>query len=288
MDVAVKQMNAEIAKDEKALSDFYREAELLSRLRPHPNVILFIGVTQSPLAIVTEFCSGGSLFDMICEGRDFSMKQIKLFLLGIARGMLHLHAEGIIHRDLAARNVLLTEKLDPKISDFGLSRELAEGPRQTTALTGPLRWMAPESIRERIYSKESDVWAFGITAWELVTHETPYHELDAVNAAIGVGYDHLRLEVPRCDGDVEEIMKGCWMEDPEKRPTFEEIAKKLEREEDMDRIRGKSFSTRTFEYGCMSPANTDTPSQASPSLDATSIGSDDTQEIPANFRPADE
>jgi len=286
MDVAVKQMNEEIAQDEKALSDFYREAELLSKLRPHPNVILFIGVTQRPLAIVTEFCSGGSLFDLICEGRSFSISQIKIFLLGVARGMLHLHAEGIIHRDLAARNVLLTEKLDPKISDFGLSRESGadgEEARRTLTLTGPLRWMSPESIRDRVYSRESDVWAFGIVVWELITRETPYQDLEAVNAAIGVGFQGLRLEIPKCDPQLESIMQGCWMEDVGMRPTFEEICVRLEGEEAIERPRGRSFSQRTFEYGCMTPDQT----RASPAVSFSShrtYGSDETQEIPPSFR----
>ena len=73
---------------------------------------------------MTEFCAKGSLFAYLHSDQKITVDMQYKILLGIARGMLHLHSENIIHRDLAARNILLTEHMEVKVSDFGMSRYL--------------------------------------------------------------------------------------------------------------------------------------------------------------------
>jgi len=140
--------------------------------------------------------------------------------------MLHLHSEKIIHRDLAARNILLTENFDPKVSDFGLSRykQASEDTGKTKSDVGPLKWMAPESIRMKTYSTASDVWSYGVVMWELVARVEPYQDLDPVNAAMAVCHQHRRLIVPEsCDSTLGDVMQKCWTDEPEKRPSFKDI-----------------------------------------------------------------
>ena len=93
-------------------------------------------------------------------------------LQDVAIGMAHIHTEKILHRDIAARNVLLAtsnEVLIAKVTDFGLGKIFAENHNvNSTALVGPVRWMAPETLKERIWSFKSDTWSFGVLCWEVM------------------------------------------------------------------------------------------------------------------------
>ena len=99
--------------------DVESEAGLMKSLRPHPNVVSFQGVCiqEKDVFLVFEYVAAGDLWSYLKKNEIEESKQFSL-LHGIASGMLHLTSEGLIHRDLAARNVLLTQHLEPKISDF--------------------------------------------------------------------------------------------------------------------------------------------------------------------------
>jgi len=142
--------------------------------------------------------------------------------------MLHLHAEGLVHRDLAARNVLVGEGFEVKISDFGLSRPAFGGSQHTNNPIGPVRWMAPECIGESKYSKKSDVWAFGVTAWEVITRDVPYKNLTLPQVVVGVVNETIQLEIPSsCPPILAQIMNLCWNRNPELRPSFADIVSLL-------------------------------------------------------------
>jgi len=227
--VAVKQVHTLSDSD---WENFKGEAQLMSNLRPHSNVVQFLGITSTPsLCIITEFMDGGSLYSVLHSDAKIDMSMVQIWVQGIAAGMFHLHSEGVFHRDLASRNVLLNSGGQAKIADFGLSRT-GSGAKisQTASQTGPLKWMAPESIRNRIYSIHSDVWSFGVTLWEIVSREDPYPDLDPVQTALQVtqGDPPLRLVSPSyCPHLLTEIMNGCFASEPTRRPDFKMITQRL-------------------------------------------------------------
>jgi len=123
-------------------------------------VVLVLGITIAPQTIVTEFCTRGSLYDYLRDKKQKITRDTQVqFLLGIARGMLFLHSESIIHKDLEARNVLLNTNLEPRITNFGLNKGIAEGSNYDVEM---IKWMAPEVIQSKTYSTQSDVWAYGV------------------------------------------------------------------------------------------------------------------------------
>jgi hypothetical protein len=137
------------------------ELSLMINLRPHPNVVQLYGFSVHPetnsIILILEFCNGGSFDSLLYDNNAVGItvdKQLH-WLKSICKGISHLHSNNIVHRDLAARNVLLHQG-EPKITDFGMSRVVDEQQRGTTkSELGPIRWMAPESLRDKQYSIKS-------------------------------------------------------------------------------------------------------------------------------------
>jgi len=163
---------------------------------------------------------------------NVTAKDLTKYAYGVAKGMEFLGSKGIIHRDIAARNILLDHNRVCKISDFGLSRNLAdtgsEMYEQKTKGALPIRWMAPESLYFSVFTPKSDVWSFGILMWEIVTlGSTPYPGMGAreVMRRVRDGY---RLERPgHCHPELYKIIAKCWAGDMNKRPDFTELRQGL-------------------------------------------------------------
>ncbi|PRP88002.1 LRR receptor-like serine/threonine-protein kinase GSO1-like [Planoprotostelium fungivorum] len=216
LNVAVKQIRAEYVT-ESQLNEFLHEVSILRRLRAHPNVVLL------------EYCEGGSLYTYLRKDPvDMDVK--RHFVRGIALGMLHLHKENIIHRDLAVRNILLTKHLDPKVCDFGLSREVSapDSASLTSSISGPVKWISPEAIMHKQYSTKSDVFSFGVVIWEILTQSDPWPELTLMECAFVVVTENKRLSLqPYFPPDLQTLMTECWKKEPEERPSFNEICEQV-------------------------------------------------------------
>ncbi|PRP82420.1 hypothetical protein PROFUN_10120 [Planoprotostelium fungivorum] len=229
--VAVKQVKAETLTDNQ-MQEFLAEISVLQRMKPHPNVVLFMAATfpPQPLSMVTEFCGMGSLYSY-SRKNELPVKEKVRLLLEIAKGMHHLHKQKIIHRDLALRNILLTNKMEAKVSDFGLSRVNGAGDGSTTTNNvGPLKWMSPEAITENRYSTKSDSFSFGVVIWELIEVSDPHPGLTAVEAAFQV-VNGLRLTFTDCPLVwLSRLAYGCWENSPKDRPSFKDICDAISNE----------------------------------------------------------
>ncbi|XP_067031687.1 uncharacterized protein [Acropora muricata] len=153
------------------------------------------------------------------------------FAWQISQGMEYLAGKGFVHRDLAARNVLVGENKIAKVADFGLTRHVYEErvyqAKRNRKL--PLKWMSIEAIFDQTFTTQSDVWAFGVVLWEIVTlGGTPYPALDnrELLKLLREGY---RMEKPdTCCDELYEMMIECWKESPESRPSFTQLRDSLE------------------------------------------------------------
>ncbi|EDQ88906.1 uncharacterized protein MONBRDRAFT_37376 [Monosiga brevicollis MX1] len=232
----------------EAHQDFRAELALMKELGTHPNVIGLVGhcFQDEPPILLVELAELGNLRDLLRKGRasegraqSHSVGQLIEFCRQIVNGMAFLEQNDVIHRDLAARNVrrhrlakfefkhlcvLVDQQMTCKVSDFGLARTL-DGEQYTTTTTRlPVKWMAPESLGRRIYTTKSDVWAFGVTMWEIFSlGGTPYQEYRNAHILnlLESGY---RLPVPmQMPSKAHGIMQQCWSMEAEERPAFAEL-----------------------------------------------------------------
>ncbi|RWS12832.1 Vascular endothelial growth factor receptor 3-like protein, partial [Dinothrombium tinctorium] len=153
------------------------------------------------------------------------------FAFQVARGMEYLARRKFIHRDLAARNVLLADDNIVKICDFGLAKECYKYDNYVKKGDGPLpvKWMAIESIRDKVFTTKSDVWSFGVLMWEFFTlGGNPYPGIEVNEEFYKKLKNGYRMEKPdACPDVIYSMMHECWNAEPKDRPDFTQLAENL-------------------------------------------------------------
>ncbi|KAK3038896.1 hypothetical protein RJ639_028618, partial [Escallonia herrerae] len=228
-DVAIKVLKAEYL-NEDVQREFAQEVYILRKVR-HKNVVQFIGASTRPpsLCIVTEFMSGGSVYDFLRKQKGIlKLPALLKVAIDVSKGMNYLHQNNIIHRDLKAANLLMDDNEVIKVADFGVARVQAQS-GVMTAETGTYRWMAPEVIEHRPYDHKADVFSFGIVLWELLTGKLPYEQMSPLQAAVGVVQKRLRPTIPsHTHPEIVELLESCWEQEPSLRPEFSQIIDTLQ------------------------------------------------------------
>ncbi|XP_064364986.1 proto-oncogene tyrosine-protein kinase ROS isoform X3 [Dromaius novaehollandiae] len=241
--VAIKTLKKGATDHEK--SEFLKEAHLMSKF-DHPHILKLLGVCllNEPQYLILELMEGGDLLNYLRGARKQKLQTTLLTVtdlldicLDICKGCVYLEKMHFIHRDLAARNCLVSVKEYEscsrvvKIGDFGLARDIYKNDYYRKRGEGllPVRWMAPESLIDGVFTNRSDVWAFGILIWETLTlGQQPYpgfSNIDVLHHVQSGG----RLESPNnCPDDLCDLMTRCWAQEPHNRPTFFYIQDKLQ------------------------------------------------------------
>ncbi|XP_051132708.1 serine/threonine-protein kinase STY46-like [Andrographis paniculata] len=229
-EVAIKILKAERLNTELQ-KEFAQEVYIMRKIR-HRNVVQFIGACTRPpnLCIVTEFMSGGSVYDYLREKKGtFTLPALLKVAIDVSKGMNYLHQNNIVHRDLKSANLLMDENEVVKVGDFGVARVKAQT-GVMTAETGTYRWMAPEVIEHKSYDHKADVFSFGVVIWELLTGKLPYDNMTPLQAAVGVVQKGLRPSIPKnTHPQLSELLEKCWQQDPTLRPDFSEITEILQK-----------------------------------------------------------
>ncbi|XP_005074742.1 macrophage colony-stimulating factor 1 receptor isoform X1 [Mesocricetus auratus] len=171
--------------------------------------------------------------------RPLELWDLLHFSSQVAQGMAFLASKNCIHRDVAARNVLLTSGHVAKIGDFGLARDIMNDSNYVVKGNArlPVKWMAPESIFDCVYTVQSDVWSYGILLWEIFSLGlNPYPGILVNSKFYKLVKDGYQMAQPVfAPKNIYSIMQSCWDLEPTKRPTFQQICFLLQEQAQQDR-----------------------------------------------------
>ncbi|XP_017262483.1 insulin receptor b [Kryptolebias marmoratus] len=238
--VAIKTVNESASLRERI--EFLNEASVMKAFSCH-HVVRLLGVVSKgqPTLVVMELMIHGDLKSYLRSLRPDSennptgsppptLKDMLQMAAEIADGMAYLNAKKFVHRDLAARNCMVAEDFTVKIGDFGMTRDIYETDYYRKGGKGllPVRWMAPESLKDGVFTAHSDCWSFGVVLWEISTlAEQPYQGLSneqVLKFVMDGGY----LDRPdNCPERIHNLMQMSWQYNPKMRPTFLEIIEML-------------------------------------------------------------
>src|SRR3954470_14090458 len=160
---------------------FEREARAVASLA-HPNVMQLYdyGESEESPYMVLDYVPGGTLEDRLRAGEPLRDDEISQIAVGVAAGLAHAHARGVVHRDLKPANVLFDEEGRPKLADFGIAR-LAAGEGTLTeagTLLGTAAYISPEQASGAPATAASDVYSFGVMLYRMVTGRLPFESND--------------------------------------------------------------------------------------------------------------
>ena len=227
--VAVKTLEtAEIKK----MQDFLANLQLVKKLR-HDKLIQLYGVCTEGerMYIVTELMKNGSLLDCLKsdEGRRLKLPRLIDIAAQVASGMVYLEAQDLIHRNLGARNILIGEGNIVKIAGFIMTCIVTDEDTTEQKKLLYAKWTAPEAFFYNRFSIKSDVWSYGIFLWELITYgQRPYPGIPNKEVPVAVEQGYRMPRPLRCPDSLYQIMRDCWKENPEERPTFEYLKYHME------------------------------------------------------------
>jgi len=262
--VAIKTCSTE---DTETRKRFVREAEICGSLQ-HRNIVTVFefGFQEDVPYLVQEYLSGEDLDKKIKRKDEVSLKERILWLVQIARGLEYAHDRGIVHRDIKPANIRILEDSTAKILDFGIAKLAHQESNLTAAgiTLGTASYLAPEQVKGGEVDARTDIFSFGILAYELVTYQRPFHEREISTVFYKILNEPappITRALPDCPADLVAIIERCLEKDPTRRfQTTKELVRALERLARRPMHEGGTEATRTH----MLPTG-DEPTMARPS-----------------------
>ncbi|VDL19093.1 unnamed protein product [Hymenolepis diminuta] len=178
------------------------------------------------------FCSGAGAVELHAL---LTIPDLLKIMWDIAKGCQYLEEQHFVHRDIAARNCLVSHNHESgrivKLCDFGLARDIYKNDyyRKRNEPKLPVRWMSPEAILEGVFTSKSDIWAYAVTCWEVMSlGADPFYgqvNLEVINLILN---GNVLSKPDNCPTALYDHMLQCWSRFPEIRPTFAEVCRKME------------------------------------------------------------
>ncbi|PSC69697.1 Serine threonine-kinase CTR1 isoform A [Micractinium conductrix] len=223
--------NQDLELPPEIMKQLQEEAVVMSRMR-HPNIVSFMGICTLPACILTEYCSRGSLYDVVrLAGRVPQLAEELTWSLRLSMAF-----------DATSPNLLVDEHLRVKVCDFNLSeimRHQGGNESESEGATNPI-WLAPEVLEGHRATQASDVYSYGLVLWELLTwqlHWRRKHPYQVRRSVLDGKRPHIPApeDLPGSDSATPEgldayleRMRDCWHQDARQRPSFVDIVTRLQ------------------------------------------------------------
>lgn len=216
--VAVKVLRSEVAASPSALQRFRREARAAAALQ-HPNIaaVLDFGEDDGVPFLVMEYVPGLTLAQRLAGG-PLTPAEAMAVARGIADGLAHAHARGVVHRDVKPANVLLAPDGTPKVTDFGIAR-VVDDPTTTGPLMGTPCYLAPEQALGGAVGPASDLYSLGAVLYEMLSGRPPFDDPDPM--VVVARHLHATvppLHTPGLPPAVSRLVSTLLAKDPYQRP----------------------------------------------------------------------
>src|SRR5215216_1663044 len=228
--VAIKALSADLIGDEKARTRFLREARTASAI-DHPNICTVYEVNEvdNLLFFVMQYIEGKTLKKFI-GGRPLPLDQALEFSLEIADALAEAHRRNVIHRDVKSSNIMLNERNQLKILDFGLAKQVkpadsygSSDSHHTLDLTavgspfGTASYMSPEQAKGEVADARSDIFSFGIVMYEMITGRLPFKGKSSIDVMHAVMHDEPAPLGDAVPPRLQQIVSKALAKDPKAR-----------------------------------------------------------------------
>lgn len=207
-----------------AKKSFFRGCEILSQIHQHDYVINYVdhGKIGGQPYCVMEYIEGDNLKILFARGDDIVTEFVGNILIDMAIALQHVHDSGFMHLDFKPENVVVTRNGNVRLVDFDLAMPRPQKPTKLGRTPGTPAYMSPEQLQRKPVDHRADIWAYGVTAYELLTDRKPFTgESGKEILQAQLNRDALLL-LPRSinselPANLERIVMKCLEQDPENR-----------------------------------------------------------------------
>ncbi|MGB9603240.1 MAG: serine/threonine protein kinase [Verrucomicrobiia bacterium] len=220
----LRRLHSKLRFNLRARSQFLKGCKILASLPPHEGIVKYIehGRAEGTLYLLMEYVECSNLKLLLARNDPLFTENVAAILIDMAVALEHLHDHGYMHLDFKPENVILTRSGNVKIVDFDLAQPISDKPKKLKSYAGTPAYMAPELLLRREVDQRADIFAFGVTAYELLTYQKPFAGETAAEVLESQYNRENSFVMPRqlnpdIPAPLEKVILKCLEYDPDKR-----------------------------------------------------------------------
>ena len=208
--VALKTINSSLVDRPDLLERFYQEAQSAGKLQ-HPNIVTVfeLGQEKDTPFIAMEYLDGDSLEKTIVRQTELPLALKVGYIVRICQALEYAHKNRVVHRDIKPGNIMVNSEGVVKVVDFGIARLVDFSRTHTNMMIGTPAYMAPELFRKKKADERTDIWAVGVTFYELICYQRPFtgDGYDIIRTIMEDEFPPISSIVPDCHSEIESIIQ---------------------------------------------------------------------------------